>query len=90
MIIVIITSAFLLACQGQDQGKDEKELVIYNWGDYMDPALIEKFEKQEGIRVIYNEYATNEDLFVKLKNSNEQIDLIIPSDYMLERLINRI
>ena len=87
MIIVIITSAFLLACQGQDQGKDEKELVIYNWGDYMDPALIEKFEKQEGIRVIYNEYATNEDLFVKLKNSNEQIDLIIPSDYMLERLI---
>lgn len=60
---------------------------IYNWGEYIDPALIEKFEEETGIRVIYSNFTTNEDLYVKLKNGGSSYDLIAPSDYMIERMI---
>lgn len=85
-ICIVILALTFIACKQKD---DKHTLVVYNWGDYIDPSLIEKFEQEEGVDVIYNEYSTNEDLFVKLKNSTEQIDIVIPSDYMLERLIKK-
>ena len=60
---------------------------IYNWGEYIDPSVIHDFEKETGIRVIYSNYTTNEDLYVKLKNGGTNYDLIVPSEYMLERMI---
>lgn len=64
------------------------KLRIYNWGDYIDKDLLDEFSEKYGIKVIYNEYATNEEMYVKLKNSRGQCDIVIPSDYMITKLVN--
>ncbi|GHU51370.1 spermidine/putrescine ABC transporter substrate-binding protein [Clostridia bacterium] len=64
----------------------EGKLYIYNWGDYIDPELITRFTDETGIKVTYDEFDTNESMYAKLKPGNSNYDLIIPSDYMLEKM----
>ena len=68
---------------------------VYNWGEYIavdegDPEEFDvnkEFEKLTGIKVNYTNFASNEELYAKLKSGGSQYDVIIPSDYMLSRLI---
>ena len=85
-IIVFLLSAmlFLFASCGDDR----EVLRVYNWGDYIAPGVIDRFEEESGIRVIYEMFETNEDMYTKIKNSNSSYDVIIPSDYMIERMID--
>lgn len=70
-------------------------LNVFNWGEYISDGsegtldVLEEFEKISGIKVVYNNYETNEDLYAKLSASkgNPQYDIIIPSDYMISRMI---
>ena len=55
----------------------------------MDMDLIKDFEEEFDCRVIYEEFASNEDLFVKIKTSKQAYDVIFPSDYMVERLVSQ-
>ncbi len=67
---------------------DSRPVVkVYNWGDYIAPGVIDRFEEESGMRVIYEMFETNEDMYTKIKNSNNSYDVIIPSDYMIERMI---
>ena len=84
--ITLLLILFVLGLTGC--GEKGKELYIYNWGEYVDDTLLESFTKETGIKVIYEEFATNEDMYVKLKNGGTSYDLAIPSDYMIEKLIN--
>lgn len=63
-------------------------LYVYNWGDYIDPDLLKKFEAETGITVKYDVYDTNEIMYQKLKSGNVQYDVIFPSDYMIKKMIN--
>ncbi|MCK8061188.1 MULTISPECIES: PotD/PotF family extracellular solute-binding protein [unclassified Fusibacter] len=83
VLLVVVMMFALTAC-----GSDKKVLYVYNWGEYMDESLREQFTEETGIQVIYEEYATNEDMYVKLKNGGTQYDIAIPSDYMIEKLIS--
>lgn len=68
--------------------KDSRPVLrIYNWGEYIDKTVIHQFEQEFGIRVIYETFDSNESMYTKLR-SGSQYDVIIPSDYMVERLIN--
>ena len=73
--------------------KNQVVLNVYNWGmniaDGSDGTLdiIAAFEKQTGIKVNYSTYESNEVLYSKLKNGGISVDVIIPSDYMIERMI---
>lgn len=62
------------------------EVYVYNWGEYIDQDLISQFEKETGIKVVYNTFETNEGLYAKLQT--ESYDVIIPSDYMIARMID--
>ncbi len=60
---------------------------ILGWGDILDPKIIAGFEKETGIKVNFNYYASNEELLVKLKaTKGAGYDLIIPSDYSVKNL----
>ena len=72
-------------------------LNVYNWGEYIsvddgeDGAFdtVAEFEKLTGIDVVYSTFSTNEELYAKLKmGGGSQYDVIIPSDYMVSRMIN--
>ena len=69
-------------------GDDREVLRVYNWGDYIAPGVIDQFEEEENIRVIYEMFEQNEDMYTKIKHSNNSYDVLIPSDYMIERMID--
>ncbi|MCI6660193.1 MAG: spermidine/putrescine ABC transporter substrate-binding protein [Peptoniphilaceae bacterium] len=84
---VFFLLGMLFLFTGCDSGEKKNVVNIYNWGEYIDPELVDQFEKETGIDVIYSNYATNEDLYVKLKSGGSGYDLIVPSDYMIERMV---
>ncbi len=60
-----------------------KTLYLYNWTYYTPDSVIEKFEKEFGVKVVYDDYASNEDMFAKLKAGGSGYDLVVPSgDYV--------
>lgn len=69
-------------------------LNVYNWGEYISDGnngtinVNDEFTKLTGIKVNYTTYATNEELYAKLKGGGSSYDIIIPSDYMVSRMIN--
>lgn len=87
-ILFFMLAIVLVLSLGACGAKEDKKVVnIYNWGEYINEDLLAKFEKETGIKVNYDTFVTNEDLYVKLKNSNVSYDLLIPSDYMIEKMI---
>lgn len=65
---------------------NKKVLRVYNAGEYIDTALLEKFEKEYDCKLIYETFDSNESMYTKLM-SGAKYDVLIPSDYMIERLI---
>ena len=61
-------------------------LRVFNSGEYMDSDLIEKFEKENDCDVVYETFDSNESMYTKLQ-SGSVYDVLVPSDYMIERLI---
>jgi len=61
---------------------NKQKLYIYNWTYYTPDSVIEKFEKEFNVRVIYDEFASNEDMYAKLKSGGSGYDIVFPSaDY---------
>ena len=53
-------------------------LNVYNWGEYIDTDLLDRFEQETGIKVIYNTFDSNENLYSRIQTTS--YDVIIPSD----------
>ncbi len=69
-----------------DPGKT-RQVNVCSWGEYIDESLIEKFEAETGITVNYDIAPSNEELYSKLELGGTNYDVIVPSDYMIARLI---
>ncbi|MBA2876815.1 ABC transporter substrate-binding protein [Thermaerobacillus caldiproteolyticus] len=61
-------------------------LTIYNWGDYIDPKLIKKFEKQTGMKVIYQTFDSNEAMMAKIAQGGTTFDVAVPSEYAVSKM----
>jgi len=66
---------------------EEKKLNIYNWDTYIGKTTLDTFKQKTGIEVQYDLYASNEELFAKLKAGNPGYDVIVPTDYTLADMI---
>ena len=70
-----------------------KRQSVYNWGEYLSDGsddlmdICEEFKELTGITVYYTNFATNEELYAKIKGGNTVYDVIFPSDYMVARMI---
>jgi putrescine transport system substrate-binding protein len=71
--------------QGATAESSEKVLNVYNWSDYIQPAVIADFEKEYGIRVNYDVFDSNEILETKLLTGHTNYDIVVPSGAFLER-----
>lgn len=82
----IIFSIFLSGCT-----KDNEKVVnVLNWSSYIPDSVIQDFQKETGIKVNYSTYSSNEECLAKVSSAKEgTYDLIFPSDYMVEIMINR-
>ena len=83
--IVFIGGGFYYAKEN-DIMNGEK-LVVYNWGEYIDPEVLTMFEEETGIDIVYEEFETNEILYPKISSGAIAYDVICPSDYMIQRMI---
>ncbi|MFV0441084.1 MAG: PotD/PotF family extracellular solute-binding protein [Lachnospirales bacterium] len=83
LFLIVGACSILTACSS-----DKESLYIYNWGDYIEEDLIDKFEDETGISVVYETFASNEAMYQKINAGGSSYDLLIPSDYMIEKMIN--
>ncbi len=68
--------------------KNSDKLVIYNWGDYIDPELLTEFTKETGIQVQYDTFDSNEAMYTKIKQGGTTYDIAIPSEYMIAKMMD--
>ncbi len=68
-------------------GSEERVVNVCSWGEYIDEDLIYQFEEETGIKVNYQFAESNEALYSLLKTGAGDYDVIVPSDYMIGRLI---
>lgn len=87
-IIAVLLAVLLIATMLAGCGAGAKEtLYVYNWGVFMDTSILEEFESEYNCKVIYENYASNEEMYYKIKGGNAVYDVIFPSDYMIEKMI---
>lgn len=98
-ILSLVLAAVLCCCavtclSGCSSASDDKgEVNVFIWGDYMAMGqdglrnVLDEFEEETKIKVNYTTYDTNEELYQKLANSNVDYDVIVPSDYMIAKMI---
>ncbi|GGI41457.1 ABC transporter substrate-binding protein [Mammaliicoccus stepanovicii] len=68
-----------------DKGKKDV-IYVYNWGEYIDPDLTKKFEKETGIKVVYETFDSNEAMMAKIKNGGTAYDVAVPSEYTVQKM----
>lgn len=92
-ISAMLAGTAALSLTGCTGGEDVQEINVFNWGEYISNGedgsmdVIDEFEKRYNVKVNYTNYETNEEMYNLLKNSNSSYDVIIPSDYMISKLI---
>jgi len=80
---------FLLSPYVGEYFKDRRSINIMTWTELLDPKIITEFEKETGIKVYLSYFDNNEELYAKVKATKAQgYDLLLPSDYIVEYLIN--
>ena len=67
--------------------EDAGQVIVYNWGEYLDPEVIDLFEEETGIKVVYEEFETNEIMYPKVAAGAIAYDVVCPSDYMIQKMI---
>ena len=66
--------------------QSSNELYVYNWGEYIDESVIEEFEEETGIDVIYDLFETNEEMYPVVEAGGVNYDVVCPSDYMIQKM----
>src|SRR5499427_7412087 len=83
----LMALGLVLLASATASAQSERVVNVYNWSDYIDPAVIEAFTKETGIRVRYDTFDSNETLETKLLAGKSGYDVVVPTGYFLERQI---
>ena len=90
---ILVTAAglgiiYLALLFGGVFSKNSNQVFVYNAGEYIDPEVIQMFQEETGIEVVYDEFETNEIMYAKIAADPSSYDVICPSDYMISKLIS--
>lgn len=86
LALTMVAAACLTGC-GKSSAGENGEVVVYNWGEYIDPDTLDQFEEETGIHVVYDEFETNEIMYPKVESGTSNYDVVCPSDYMIQKMI---
>jgi spermidine/putrescine-binding protein len=84
--ILLLVSVFVFVLVLSACGNDQEKLYVLNWGEYMDPDLVSQFEDEFNVDVVYQEVGSNEEMENKIVTQAAPYDIVIPSDYMIDKL----
>ena len=85
LVLAVTAGGIYYSFQGQKRSK--QKVIVYNWGEYLDPEVITMFEEETGIDVIYEEFETNEIMYPKVQSGAIAYDVVCPSDYMIQKML---
>ncbi|MBD5494270.1 MAG: ABC transporter substrate-binding protein [Lachnospiraceae bacterium] len=90
ILILALSVAFMILITGCGLPKPGENgvVIVYNWGEYIDPDVLVMFEEETGIKVIYDEFETNETMYPKIAAGAANYDVVCPSDYMINKMID--
>lgn len=88
IVIILLLWGLSLQLSAQQNAGSSGKLVIYNWGDYIDPDLLKDFTKETGVQVDYQTFDSNESMYTKIKQGGTTYDIAIPSEYMISKMID--
>lgn len=74
-------AVFALGCS------EKPKLYVYTWADYIDPGLIQEFEKENGCQVVIDTFDSNEAMFAKLMAGGQGYDVLMPTEYMMRPMV---
>ncbi|MFD5853011.1 PotD/PotF family extracellular solute-binding protein [Cytobacillus pseudoceanisediminis] len=87
VLIVSFTLLYIASGLNSSQGYTSgNTLTIFNWGDYIDADLVDKFEQETGIKVIYETFDSNEAMMTKIEQGGTAYDIAVPSEYAIEKM----
>ncbi|WP_337104277.1 ABC transporter substrate-binding protein [Paenibacillus sp. YIM B09110] len=87
VIVVALGLMYLTSYLNSSEGyTGGNTLTIYNWGDYIDPELLDRFEEETGIKVIYQTFDSNEAMMTKIEQGGTTFDVSIPSEYAISKM----
>lgn len=86
LIVIAITVTGIVYSRSDASGQSG-QVIVYNWGEYMSPDVVRQFEEETGIDVVYEEYETNEIMYPKILSGAIAYDVVCPSDYMVQRML---
>ena len=97
LLCICLTSVFFVACgknntdtteqEGQTDAQGDNVVMVYNAGEYIDPEVPKLFEEETGIKVIYDTFETNEEMYPVIQAGGVVYDAVCPSDYMIEKMM---
>ena len=98
LLFLCLISAFFTACggakeetntaeQGEQDAQGDNVVMVYNAGEYIDPEVPKLFEEETGIKVIYDTFETNEEMYPVIQAGGVVYDAVCPSDYMIEKMM---
>ncbi len=87
LIAAMLISGSCLLMTGCDSAGANGTVNVFNWGEYIEEDLIDEFEEETGIKVNYSTVSTCEEMYAKMVNGGVSYDIVIPSDYMISRMI---
>ena len=92
-ILTLLAALVLFALPALSASAEDAEdfsgvtLNVYNWGEYIDDSVLRDFEAKYNCRVNYKNYDSNEMMYTNISAGDDPWDILVPSDYMIERLI---
>ncbi len=87
ILVASLGCMYLASYLNSSQGySGSNTLTIYNWGDYIDPDLLTKFQKETGITVIYQTFDSNEAMMTKVQQGGTTFDVAVPSEYAIDKM----
>ena len=85
-LVLIVVSVFQFSGGKASRPFEGQTLHLYNWGEYTGENIIRNFEEETGATVVMENFDSNEQMYIKVANG-EAYDVLVPSDYMIQRLI---
>ena len=87
LVLLLASLPFISVAESGDEDFGGVTLNVYNWGEYIDKNVIRDFEKKYNCKVNYKTYESNENMYTNISGGDDPWDILVPSDYMIERLI---
>jgi spermidine/putrescine transport system substrate-binding protein len=75
------------AADGVDRSQLSSTLHFYNWADYIDETILDKFQEEYGVQVIVDVFDNNEDMIAKVRTGSSGYDIVGPSDYAVDIMV---